>query len=191
MVEEEASAVGLSFLMKKDENILNRRTWGLMTAVTIVLGVVTIVLGACLWDPPDFLEILGMCPTYCMVWIVGIQLNTENGGGWGKKDWANIEEVVEQLSVNQGDHEETHVSNVEVFSYTHVAAGNNNDAINGSGSLVGVHMVAVETEKQEVECMKAGGGNVLFQDVQCVHAVMGKNEVECALSAGNVKKNWG
>jgi hypothetical protein len=117
--------------------------------------------------------------------------NTENGGRWGKKDWADIEEVVEQLSVNQGDHEETHVSNVEVFSYTHVAAGNNNDAINGSGSLVGVHMVAVETEKQEVERMKAGGGDVLFQDVQCVHAVMGENEVECALSAGNVKENSG
>jgi hypothetical protein len=183
---------GSVFFNEKGKNLLNRRTWGL-TAVTIVLGVVTIVLGARLWDPPDFFG----NPRHVPNLLHGLDrgnptsFNTENGGGWGKKDWADIEEVVEQLLVNQGDHEETHVSNVEVFSYTHVAARNNNDAINGSGSLVGVHMVVVETEKQEVERMKVGWGDVLFQDVKCVHAVMGKNEVECALSPDNVKKNLG
>jgi hypothetical protein len=109
----------------------------------------------------------------------------------GEEDRANLEEVVEQLLVNQGDHVKTHVSNVEVFSYTYVAAGNNNDAINGSGSLIGVHMGAIITENQEVECMKAGAGDVQFQDMEHVHVVMGENEVECVLSVGIVKENIG
>jgi hypothetical protein len=72
--------------------------------------------------------------------------NTESDGRWGEKDGPALEELVEQLSFNKGDHVDDQATQVGAVSTTNVVAGKAKEEIKGSGAHVGV----VATEIQEV-----------------------------------------
>ena len=78
-----------------------------------------------------------------------VGLHTEHGGKRAEVNGPALEELVEQLSFNIGDHVDDHADNVGVLKTSTVPAGTVEGKIKGSRALGGAHVEAVEVESKD------------------------------------------